>query len=504
MMNFETTQQAPSLIRSPVLWALMLASLALSTTLAYLLNIRFDEAFTLNTTSQGVVYAFQQAINFEQQAPLYFVVMSVWRTIDPSIFFARFFSVLCFPIFIWVAAEVAKRYLKDVNPLFVAAVAAVHQQAIWNSLDIRLYALMALLSGLLFLLFYDGYLAEKPSKRSRILYIVVAVLSLYTQYYLGFQLVAGAFVLVALRRWRPLIRYVADMAIAGVFFIPLLLIVYGQLTDVTGQKDAALPIFELVKGIYQRIVSLFVAVEWIQFEFLKRWFVRVVVVAVGALFVLKLVRRRKNEDIALGVFCVVLTAFFLVTYYLVGDQAIQPRHMLSLLLPLAIIPFAALVLLKRPGAIIAWLVLVIALNAAFLINAYSPLAKPGDFDRAARYVMANEQANQPVLVFHADAVLPLSYYYKGQNKLVAIPQENDFDVWNPRNNVLRDEAQILSLINAQPNEPERFWLIHDGWCAHGTLSFNCHVLDDVIDKFFVVESTQNFLEPVTVRLLRRK
>jgi hypothetical protein len=100
--------------------------------------------------------------------------------------------------------------------------------------------------------------------------------------------------------------------------------------------------------------------------------------------------------------------------------------------------------------------------------------------------------------------LPLSHYYKGQNKLVAIPQENSFDVWNPRNNVLKDEAQILDLINRQPNKPERFWLVHDGWCIHGSLSFNCQVLEDVVTKHFVVESTQKFFEPTKVRLLRRK
>ena len=63
----------------------MLFSFGLSLTLSYFLNIRFDEAFTLDTTAHGVVYAFKQAIKFEQQAPLYFVALSLWRNIDSSI-----------------------------------------------------------------------------------------------------------------------------------------------------------------------------------------------------------------------------------------------------------------------------------------------------------------------------------------------------------------------------------------------------------------------------------
>ena len=112
--------RSKGLIKSPVLWALMLLGFGVSLTLAALLDIRFDEAFTLNTTSRDVVYAFHQAIKFEQQAPLYFVLLTVWRDIDSSIFFARLFSVLCLPFIIWVSAEVAKRYVKGVNPLVKA------------------------------------------------------------------------------------------------------------------------------------------------------------------------------------------------------------------------------------------------------------------------------------------------------------------------------------------------------------------------------------------------
>lgn len=482
----------------------MLLSFGLSVTLAYLLDIRFDEAFTLNTTSHGVVYAFRQAIKFEQQAPLYFVVVSLWRNVDSSIFFARLFSVLCFPLFVWVAAEVAKRYLKDVNPLFVAAVVAVHQQVVWSSLDIRLYALMLLLAGLLFLFFYDGYLAENPRRCSRIFYIIVSILALYTQYYLGFQLVAAAVALLVLRRWRSLGQYVFDMLIVGLFFLPLLFVIKDQFSAVSGQTEAAISLSSLLKGIYQAIVPLFVSVNWIEFEFLKRWLVRVVVFGITVLFVRKILLTRKAEDLALCVMMLVLTAFFCVTYYLVGDQVIQQRHMSSLLLPLVLVPFAALSVFENKKGIYGWLALVVFLNIGQLYAAYKPMTKPGDFRRVAQYVMANEKPDQPVLVFHADAVLPLAYFYHGQNKLVAIPQESNFDAWNPRNNILKDEAQTLDLIAKQPGNPERFWLVHDGWCAQGSLAFNCQVLEDVVTKYFDVESTQQFLEPTTVRLLRRK
>jgi hypothetical protein len=363
---------------------------------------------------------------------------------------------------------------------------------------------MVLLSGLLFVLFYDGYLAETTKKTSRIFYIIVSVLSLYTQYYLGFQLVAAAIALIFVCRWRALYHYLGDMLIAGVFFVPMLLIIRPQVSAVSSQTENVMSAFGLVKGLYQSLVPLFVSATWIEPEFLKLWLVRILVVVTAVLFAKKLLSERKKEDIALAVIPVVLAAFFLIALFLLGDQGIQPRHLSSMILPFLLLSFSAFTVLRNKRIILGWAAVLILLNIGFLYEAYKPLAKPGDFRRVAEYIAANERPNQPVLVFHADAVLPLAHYYSGQNKLIALPQENSLDDWNPQNNVLQNEEQILSLINRQPDNPERFWLVNDGWCAQGTLSFNCEILEDVVTGYFEVESTMEFLKPTTVRLLHRK
>lgn len=499
-MNIENQ----SLIRSPILWALMGLSFCLSLVLAYFLDIRFDEAFTLNTTSRSISYAFYQALKFEQQAPLYFVLLSIWRKVDSSIFFARLFSILFVPFIVWASAEVAKRYVKNVNPLLIAAAISLHQMLIWSALEIRLYTMMMMLSALILLLFYDGYLSENPQRRSRILYIIVSIISLYTQYYLGFQLVAGAFALLILRRWQTLFNYLIDMAIVGLFFAPMVFVVKNQVSVVGGQTILSFSIIEMAKEMYQRIVRLSIATEWIEFEFIKRWFSRLTILAVVGLIAKKIYHTRTKEDLALGAMTVVLLTFFCITFFIVGVPALQHKHMSNLVLLLTLLPFSALSFLKDKRIIWGWLGLMLFLNVGSLYAAYKPMTKPGDFQRVAQYVMANEKQNQPVLIFHADAFFPISYYYHGQNNLVPIPQKNDFDSWNPRDNVLKDEKQILDLIDKQPNNPERFWLVHDGRCDHGGVSFNCKILEDAIEKRFVVENTREFFEGTTVRLLRRK
>lgn len=503
-MTIESNEEKRKLISSPILWALMALSFFLSLVLAYFLDIRFDEAFTLNTTSHGISYAFYQALKFEQQAPLYFVLLSIWRKVDSSIFFARLFSVLLVPFVVWASAEAAKRYVKNVNPLLIAAAISLHQMLIWSALEIRLYSMMMLLSALLLLLFHDGYLSENPQRRSRILYIVVSVISLYTQYYLGFQLVAGAAALLMLRRWRTLFNYLIDMAIVCLFFAPMIFVIKKQVSVVGGQTILSFSIKEMAKEIYQRIVRLSIATEWIEFEFIRRWFSRIAVLAIVGLLAVKIHRARLREDLVLCAMTLVLLAFFCLTFFLVGVPALQHKHMSNLVLLLTLLPFSALSFLKDKRIIWGWLGLMLFLNIGSLHAAYKPMAKPGDFRRVAQYLMANEKPNQPVLIFHADAFFPISYYYHGQNNLVPIPQKNDFDSWNPRENVLKDEKQITDLIDGQPNDPERFWLVHDGRCVHGGLPLNCKILEDAIEKYFVVESTREFFEPTTVRLLRRK
>lgn len=485
-------------------WLLMLVSLLIATPLAYLVNIRFDEAYTLNTTANGVFDAFKQAIGFGQQAPLYFVLVSIWRYADHSIFFARLFSVLCLPLFVWIAFEVSKRYLKNVNPLLIAAIAVVHQQAVWNALDIRLYALMTVFSGLLLLLFYDGYLSETTNRRSRALYVIVAVLSLYTQYYLGFQLAAGAAVLLVLGRWRDLGRYVIDMTIAGIVFIPMLIVLSGQLGNVSDQIEIPLTAGDMVRETYQRIVSLSLPMEWVPGDGLRRWGVRVLAALIVVLFAIKIVRERKKEDKALAVYAIVLIGFFLFAMKAAGWALTQTRHLSGLILPLSLIAFAALSIFKSKIPVWIWFAVVMLFSVVSLAVTWSPLAKPGDFDRVAQHIVRAEQPNEPILVFHADAVWPLRQYYKGINPLVALPQENGLEKWDPRNNVILSEQQIVDRIESAAASSKRLWLVHDGWCAQGALKFNCDILEKVIADRFVVEATTSFYPPATVRVLRRK
>ena len=92
----------------------------------------------------------------------------------------------------------------------------------------------------------------------------------------------------------------------------------------------------------------------------------------------------------------------------------------------------------------AFLFLVILFfNITSLGSVYRRMTKPGDATRVANYITLHEKPNQPILVFPGLLALALSYHYSGQNTLVPIPRGEDFQNYNLRKFVLKEEREIF-------------------------------------------------------------
>ena len=213
-------------------YPLIVLHLLIAVPLAWWLNIWADEASTLYSTQQGIGFALQNAAFIERQAPLYFWVMALWRDVSGSIFFARLFSIICSVVAIRVFAGLASRLLDWRGALLATAFFALHPILIWASAEIRVYALVMLLSVSLLRLFYEGFFAddsERPNGRWwRRGFLVVAVVSLYTNYYIGFLLLGCFVALVVTMRWRAARDYLVYMLMTGVAASPLALIFRTQ------------------------------------------------------------------------------------------------------------------------------------------------------------------------------------------------------------------------------------------------------------------------------------
>ena len=178
---------------------------------------------TLYATQNGFKTAFHNAASEQRQAPLYFWLLSLWRSINHSIFFPRAFSVLCSAIAIWLFARSAERLLTVRAALFATAFFALHPFLFWASLEIRVYSFAILLTIILIRTFFVAFWQE-DRKRSDLRYpkawfLIAAIVSLYTNYYLGFVLVGLFVALLVTRKWREALNYLLLMLVAGLAFL---------------------------------------------------------------------------------------------------------------------------------------------------------------------------------------------------------------------------------------------------------------------------------------------
>jgi uncharacterized membrane protein len=458
--------------------------LAIALPLAVRLDIWIDEAYTLETTGRGLRHALHQALFFEGQPPLYFLLLSLWRTLDGGVLFARLFSVLCGAAALFAVAALSRRWFPETHPGWLVALAGLNPFFFYAALEIRLYALALLLSALLLLLLHDGYVSPEPRRGARLVYGLVAVAALYTQYYLGFLLVAGAAALLALKRWRPLRDYLLAMAPVAVCFAPMLWIVPGQVSSQTAAVTERASVREGVQALAGRIQEY----AWPTTGLPER--LRGVARAgfALALAALVLVSRRavRRTELTIWTFTAATALLFLVVRLEVtGPHLMQQRHTAALYLPALLAVFSVVV--RRTWTLRIWTGAMVLLTAAAMIQTYGALARQGDWARVASFLEGNARPGEPILVITAEAAIPLRHYYRGPNALIPLPAAEDFKTYDPRKFELRSEREIETALARSP-EPRSVWVItyplKPDWLG---IDYGFDVLERYLAKLYRVE-----------------
>jgi Dolichyl-phosphate-mannose-protein mannosyltransferase len=487
------TAQRISLVRTDVMaYVAVGVNLAITLPLAYVLNIWQDEAYTLQTTSRGLGYAFHQAIGFEQNAPLYFLLLTLWRHVSGSVFSLRLFSVVCIAIAIALVPALVRRYVPKADAGLVTLAAACNPFAVWAAVEMRVYAMIVLVSALLMLACFDAFLADRPSRRAAVLYAICMAVALYTQYYLAFLIAAQAVTILIYRR-AAFLRFAIAAGAAALAFAPMLAIVPAQVENFKGAfaKPSLVHSVAGLSGILARYVLP------LPFAHAKLIYAGLGIAAVLALVPARRLITPGNAPILVMTGC--CFAFFAAGTYAAGVHVLD-RHAASLYLPATLSIFAAFTFLRPPSArraAIGWLCLTLALSFVSLAQTYRALAKPGDWIRATAYLRAREQPHEPIVVFEAENALPLAYYYSGPNRIFAIPTAVNFRSYDVSAFVIRSQAELQAAIP----RAARIWLITAGECSSANIVFGCDDLEQFVAKHYRVESDATFYGS-RIRLLR--
>lgn len=500
-----------------ILFLLLFLHLGITLPLAFFLNVWADEASTLATTQDGFLQTFQTVHN-EKQAPLYFLLMGLWRELNGSIFFARLFSIICSLLAIKFFFDLTRKFFSEKAAIFAAAAFALHPFLIWASLEIRVYSLVVLLSVLLLKLFNEGYWEENPSKaqssqrKAQVLFVLISIFSLYANYYAGFLLVGCFVALLVLKRPKEARSYFLQMLAVGVAILPLLWIFKSQFAVRAATFQAEKSFFEGVRILWHHFLTFVLPTEIYpsdtasHFSIFRLWFVRLAALAIIFLLI-KNKRKKQNEKILVfGTISAVIGLFFLAAYLLLGSEFVAIRHAAVLFAPVILLMAAILIEIKPQKNNLAFIyaslsAVLLAIFYSYSIFALYPnLAKRGDWRRVAAFIEQNEKPGQPIVVFQTYDALPLGFHYQGVNKI--LPDERILE-WGMEDKFGSPNSftkQIEFLISEIPLEAREIWLITDESCQKTEA---CGRLENFVQTNYTIEQTRDFYVE-RIRLLRRK
>jgi hypothetical protein len=178
------------------------------------------------------------------------------------------------------------------------------------------------------------------------------------------------------------------------------------------------------------------------------------------------------------------------------------RHTTVLFVPALLAVFAAVALPRSGKVLAAFLATLLIYNVSAAYERNRVLAKDGDFRRVASWLESHEKRDQPILVFVAEAAMPLGHHYRGRNRIVPLPAPIDFKSYGMLQHALEDEAQLDALIH-EAGDPERMWLVQYDLCSFLDVDFNCELLEKYVDEHYSREREQGFFRTRVV-LLKRK
>jgi len=473
--------------------------------LAVYLNLWIDESYTLVGTAFGLLHSISYSNTFMYQPPLYYASLCLWRMVSGELWWARMSSVLMVGIALWWTHRASARWFPNVSSAWAVLPLLFNPFVIYAATEVRPYPMILLCAALLMYHFHDAFMVERAtSAKSRVYFGLFTILSAFVYYYLAFIVVGLGVALLAGRRWQALRRFAVVAGISGAFILPQAYLASHQSRELTGHMVESPGLARSVEYALARVVAM--EISLFDFAPAMRLGLFGVVVAVCVVGVAVQWRAGANKAMTLPVVvAVVAVSYVLMTWKVSGENSFS-RHFMVALIPLHLmfVSFASSFGNLSPKVMRTGMGVIAAVGVVASGFHFAPMAKVGDFRRAARYIEANESPGERIFLVINDTEYPFTYYYRGPNEIVPLPAHDplerfDFSLW-----VFDSEAHVRSLL-AGVKPGETVWLYTDRGpdSSFFGVFLGINHLEAVMSDDFELESEQDFYE-AKVRHLRRK
>ncbi|HOC42260.1 MAG TPA: hypothetical protein PKJ99_04495 [Thermoanaerobaculales bacterium] len=503
-----------ALVPEKYAWTLAIAGAhaTIACVLAATLNVWVDEGYSLDTTGRTISYAWRQAIHFESQPPGYFVLVTAWRQICDSVFFARLLSIVCTTASILAAALISEKSLGDrVRPFVLPLLVAAQPLTMFVAVEMRRYALALFLTCGLLICFDKAFpRTGKASVYWRAAYSLAALACLYTEYFSGFILAAQSVLLIFRRRLSDLGIQLTSLAFVAVLFAPLALDVVSQIHTYETLEPSSMGQIAIIRRFASYSLDTLLSTLWF-----GRWngAAKLLMMAAAALCIVKVGRSGAAGKPGLPpigplIVAAVLGACLMLASTVSAPAFLHPKHFIVVLVPWNLALLSALTAFGRRLAALA-LTGVVALNCLAGLHEFGHLAKRGDSRRIARFIERNERPGEPIIVFNAEAALGIRHHYRGMNRIVVVPRPVDYRKYDLRRFILRDESEFWASLDGTHDDSHFCWVVTDsctdpesGTCRVGDINFNCTLFEDILNRRFIQLGDVEFFQG-RVRHFRR-
>jgi hypothetical protein len=470
-------------VRAAMLGAMIVVLIGLPLSAA--LNIWLDEAFTLHSTGAGPLVAWAQAITFDGQPPLYFVLESLWRELnETSVVFARVPSMLFAAAAVAIIVLAVHRVTPRIPSFVVALVTAINPIVIWAATEMRLYALVLLVGAVLTWTFVEGFLVEGRTLRWRAWYAIFAIVGLYTQYYIGFIFVAHAITILALRRHK-MWSFLGVMAIVALAFMPFIPVAIMHVTS-SGDFVTHTTFTHAVHAMLDTVLIYVLphnlnwtgAAKYVGFCF----------IAILAMSLLAVGYPRVINTIQFGVLIQWFASVLIlsVVFGIAGLPLDFVSHAI-ILAPSSLLVAFLFIESSYSRRLIGYISLTIFTIFALMqlqSQYHPPFSKHGDWQNVAAMLAANDKA-VPIAVIPAEFAVPLSWYLP--RAIIPIPKPMPFTLDYVRATTLTGESDVSRVLAPVQAQSKTLWVVTSDECPAiepAIYNYHCHFLEAYLNEHY--------------------
>jgi hypothetical protein len=163
-------------------------------------SIWFDEAVTVRDVSGSFGQMLHKVVNHEASPPFYFICLWLWRhVVGGTGGDLRALSAVAGTMAIALAFYVARPRIGQRAALVLAICVAVSPALVYYSTQMRMYALLVLITGVGFAAFLHA--SQSPNAKYLAIWATASILALWTQYYAALAVVPEA-ALLLVGAWR--------------------------------------------------------------------------------------------------------------------------------------------------------------------------------------------------------------------------------------------------------------------------------------------------------------